>query len=92
LCGLSPTQGYSSERYESVRVDRSEEGFSILYHWRSKLKKYSKVMAWDEDTGIPHEKNMKELELEKASKMHKKERGPHQQFFDMIVTFRILSM
>jgi aldehyde:ferredoxin oxidoreductase len=56
LFDLSPTQEYPSERYGSVPVDGPEEGFSILDHCRSKLKKYYKVMGWDEDTGMPHQK------------------------------------
>jgi hypothetical protein len=64
-------------RYGSVPIGGPSAGLSILDHWQIKLKKYYKVMGWDENKGMPHKKTIKKLGLEKASKMPKKNRGPH---------------
>jgi aldehyde:ferredoxin oxidoreductase len=62
--GLTPEQERPSARYGSTPVDGPAQGLSIAPHWEDIRRNYYKLMGWDETSGLPLEKTVKELGLE----------------------------
>lgn len=65
LCaGIGAELDKPSERYGSALPDGPMQGKGIMPHWDDMIKNYYNLMGWDEKTGKPLPKTLKDLGLE----------------------------
>jgi aldehyde:ferredoxin oxidoreductase len=62
--GIGKDHDYPSTRYGSMPLDGPSVGISIMTHWDDMLKIYYRIMGWNQDTGVPSQETLRDLEID----------------------------